>query len=94
MGVKPSRIELNIEELMLDPALPGEWTPSALQALREEAARALAFLLETQGLPADFEQGRSVDVIELQRPVHIERAGGAEKLANSIAQAIYRSLSR
>lgn len=94
MGVKPGRIELNIAELVLDPAPPGEWTPSALQALREEAARALASLLETQGLPADFEQGRSVDMIELQRPAPIDYAGGAGNLANSIAQAIYRSLSR
>ncbi|MCS6828018.1 MAG: hypothetical protein NZ553_15500 [Caldilinea sp.] len=94
MDVSPSRIELHIEELMLDPALVGDWTPSDREALLEETAHALAFLFRAHGPPVGLEQGHSIDVIAPRQPASSDRIGSAEALAASIAQAIYGSLKR
>lgn len=96
MGVKPTQIELSIEELILDAGVAGALSPRALQSLRAEVEDELTRLLNTKELPAHFQRSGQIDTVDAGRlgRGHTQQARTVERLGAQIAQSVYRSLER
>jgi len=97
MDVKPARIELSIDELIVDEAVVGTLSPLALQALRAEVERELAHLLSEGKLPPSLQQAGQIEQLAGSR-IATGRAGrsadSSQPPGAAIAQSIYRSLEK
>ncbi len=96
MVMRPTQIELSIDELILDARVVGALSSHAQQALRAEIERRLTHLLSVGEAPALLQQNGQIEAMDAGRLAlgHTHQAGSMERLGAQIAQTVYRSLER
>ena len=88
MGIKPQRIELHIEELVLHGFAPGD-----RYRIGEAVERELTRLFAEQGVPVTFAYDLEAGYVDAQT-FHVAPHANAEAIGAQVAQRVYGVLSR